>query len=100
MDVFFNNNITSMKDYRDIFFNMTKIRKFVEKLPVIDFGNTTIKTNFEKVSMVVSFENRQSSYVGLCNRRDSKHDVRVIADGFVYKINIARYVTGLNYTSI
>ena len=35
--------------------------------------------------MIASCENRQSPYTDLCNTRDSKNGIRVIADGFVYK---------------
>ena len=65
---------------------MIKIRKYVEKLPVIDFGNNSVKIRVEKISMIASCDNRESPHTDLCNTRDSKIDVRVMADGFVYKI--------------
>ena len=85
VDTFFNKDIISVQEYVDIFFNMIEIRKYVKTLPVINFGNTTFKFNVEKLPMVASCENRQSYYANLCNTRDSKNDIRVIANGFLYK---------------
>ena len=85
VDAFFNTDIISVQEYVDIFFNVIEIRKHVKTLPVINFGNTTFKFNVEKLPMVASCENKQSYYAKLCNTRDSKNDIRVIADGFLYK---------------
>ena len=85
IDVFFNNNVRSVEDYVDIFFNLTTIRKHVETLPVINIEDNSIDFRVEKLPIVASCENKQSVYADLCSRYRSSVDVRVIADGFVYK---------------
>ena len=85
IDAFFNSNVTSVKEYVDIFRNMTKIKKHVKKLPAVNFKAYSVKVRVEKLPMVASCDNRESPYTELCNTSDPKNDIRVIADGFVYK---------------
>ena len=85
IDAFFNNNITSVEEYVDIFFKMTTIRKHVKTLPVINIADNSVDFRVEKLPIVASCENKQSVYANLCSRYRSSVDVRVIADGFVYK---------------
>ena len=85
IDAFFNNETTSLGSYLDIFLSMTGIRKHVKNLPVINLEDYSVKVRVEKLPMVASCENKQSYDVDRCTRSDSKNDVRVIADGFVYK---------------
>ena len=100
VDAFFNKDIISVEEYVDVFFNMIEIGKHVKTLPVINFGNTTFKFNVEKLPMVASCDYRQSFYANLCNTRDSKKDIRVIADGFLYKNKYCALCLGFDmYTS-
>ena len=85
IDAFFNNNIKSVEEYVKMFLDRTKIREYIEKLPVIEFKRTSVKIKVKKINMVASCDNKESPYIDLCNKRDSKNNVRVIADGFVYK---------------
>ena len=85
IDAFFNNNITSVEEYIDIFFNMTKIRKHIETLPIVNIADTSVKFRVEKLPMVASCGNKGSVYASLCNASDPGDETRVIADGFVYK---------------
>ena len=85
IDALFNNNITSVEEYVETFFDRTKISKYIKKLPVIEFKKTSTKIKVKKIHMVASCDNRQSLYIDLCNTRDKKYDIRVIADGFVYR---------------
>lgn len=82
---FFNNNITSVKQYVDIFFNMTKIRKHVETLPIVNIADTSVKFRVEKLPMVASCGNKGSVYASRCNASDLSDYTSVMADGFVYK---------------
>ena len=83
MDTFFDNNITSVQEYFDAFFNLTSIRKHVKTLPVVNIGNMPVKFYVEKYPMVASCD-RQSMYTDLCNG-DTASNVRAIAHGFIYK---------------
>ena len=74
-----------MEEYVDIFFNLTTIRKHVKTLPVINIADNSVDFRVEKLPIVPSCENKQSVYADLCSRYRSSVDVRVIADGFVYK---------------
>ena len=85
IDAFFNNNITSVQEYVGIFFNMTKIRKHVETLPIVNIADTSVKFRVERLPMVASCGNKGSVYASLCNANDSGDNTRVVADGFVYK---------------
>ena len=85
IDAFFNNNITSVEEYVDIFSNMTTIRKHVKILPVVNIADNSVDFRVEKLPIVASCENKQSVYADLCSRYRSSIEVRVIADGFVYK---------------
>ena len=85
IDALFNNNITSVEEYVKVFLDRTKIRKYIKKLPVMEFKKTSVKIKVKKIHMVASCDDRKSPYTDLCNTRDSKNDIRVIADGFVYK---------------
>ena len=85
IDAFFNNNITSVEEYVDIFINMTKIRKHVKTLPIVNIADTSVKFRVEKLPMVASCGNEGSFYANLCNASDSGDETRVVADGFVYK---------------
>ena len=85
IDAFFNNNITSVEEYIDIFFNMTKIRKHIETLPIVNIADTSVKFRVQKLPMVASCGNKGSVYASLCNASDPGDETRVIADGFVYK---------------
>lgn len=64
---------------------MTKIKKHVKKLPAINFKAYSVKVRVENLPMVATCDNRESPYINLCNTRDPKNDIRVIAAGFVYK---------------
>ena len=85
IDVFFNNNITSVEEYVDIFSNMHKIRKHVKTLPIVNVVHISVKFKVEKHPMVASCKNTQSVFADHCNKNDSSNDIRVIADGFIYK---------------
>ena len=85
IDALFNNNIKSVEEYVKMFLDRTKIREYIKKLPVIEFKKTSVKIKVKKINMVASCDNKESPYIDLCNTRDSKNNVRVIADGFVYK---------------
>ena len=85
IDSFFDNNITSSEEYVHLFFKMTKVTQYVTNLPVVDVGNISVKFSIEDVPTVVSCDDKLSSYADLCNKNDSSSDIRVIADGFVYK---------------
>lgn len=84
MDTFFDNNITSVLEYVDAFFNLTSIRNYVKTLPVVDTANMPVKFYIQQYPMVSSCD-RQSIYADFCNGGTSVNDVRVIADGFLYK---------------
>ena len=60
IDAFFNSNVTSVKEYIDIFRNMTKIKKHVKKLPAVNFKAYSVKVRVEKLPMVASCDNRES----------------------------------------
>ena len=85
IDAFFNNNITSVEEYVDIFFNMHKIRKHVKTLPIVNTVDISVKFKVEKHLMVASCKNKLSVFADHCNKNDSSNDIRVIADGFIYK---------------
>ena len=85
IDAFFDNNITSSEEYVYLFFKMTKVRQYITNLPVVDVGNISVKFSIEHVPTVASCDDKLSSYIDLCNKNDSSSDIRVIADGFVYK---------------
>ena len=85
IDAFFNNKITSSEKYIHLFFEMTQVRQYVTNLPVVNVGNTSAKFGIEDVPTVASCGDKLSSYTDLCNKNDSSSDIRVIADGFVYK---------------
>ena len=53
-------------------------------LPVVNTGNMLVKFYVQKYPMVASCH-RQSMYADLCNGDTSSNDVRVIADGLIYK---------------
>lgn len=84
MDTFFDNNITSVLEYVDAFFNLTSIRKHVKTLPVVNTANMPVKFYVQQYPMFSSCD-RQSIYADLCNGDTSTNDVRVIAGGFIYK---------------
>ena len=85
IDAFFNNNITSVEEYVDIFSNMHKIRRHVKTLPIVNIVDISVKFKVEKHPMVASCKNTQSVFADHCNKNDSSNDIRVIADGFIYK---------------
>ena len=80
IDAFFNNNITSVEEYVDIFFSMTKIKKLF-----VHIADTSLKFRVQKLPVVASCGNKGSVYARLCNASNLGDETRVIADGFVYK---------------
>ena len=83
-DTFFDNNITSVEEYVNTFFNLTSIRKHVKILPVVSIGNMPVKFCVQEYPIVASCD-RHSLYADLCSVDTSSNEVRVIADGFIYK---------------
>lgn len=89
----FDSNITSVEEYVDIVFKVTKIIKHVKTLPVTEKAGIKIR-NYVKIlpvteitSTFVEFiielptvmlcENRRFSYADLCNTCDSESSIRL-----------------------
>ena len=95
IDAFFNNDITSVEEYVTLFL---KVRRFVNYLPVTSNTNVSSYFRVDQVKTVTSCENKHSSYVSLCNGSDLSNNVRVIADGFVYKNKYCALCHGFSYS--
>ena len=92
IDTFFNSDILSVEEHVEIFYKMTEIRNYVQTLPVSNIEGTAAKFKVEELPMVASCKNRQPPY---------NDDIRVIADGFVYKIKYCALCHGFEtYTPI
>ena len=98
IDAFFDNNITSVEEYVTLFLKMTKMRSYVSYLPVTSNTNISSYLNVDQVKTVASCENKHSPYGSYCNGGDSSNDVRVIADGFVYKNKYCALCHGFSYS--
>ena len=85
VDYFFNSKITSVDEYEDIFLKSTSIKQHLKTLPVIKTDDIPVKFEVDTAPMVASCDNKNSSYIDLCNKKDSSNDIRVIADGFTYR---------------
>ena len=83
LDAFYNNNITSVDEYVDLMFKKNKMRKYMKHLPVINVDNLSVKV--EQIPMVGACDNTMSVHMDLCNQKDSINDVRVRAEGFIFK---------------
>ena len=98
IDAFFDNNITSVEEYVTLFLKMTNMRRYASYLPVTSNTNISSYFNVDQVKTVTSCENEHSPYVSLCNGDDLSNDVRVIADGFVYKNKYCALCHGFSYS--
>ena len=98
IDAFFDNKITSVGEYVTLFHKMTNRRRFVSCLPVTSNTNVSSFFNVDQVKAVASCENKHSPYASLCNGSDLSNDVRVIADGFVYKNKYCALCHGFSYS--
>ena len=85
IDYFFNSKIRSVDEYVHIFLKKTSVKQHVKTLPVIKTDDIRVKFEVATVPMVTSCDNKNSSYIDLCNKKDSSNDIRVIADGFIYR---------------
>ena len=79
---------------------MTKMRSYVSYLPVTSNTNISSYLNVDQVKTVASCENKHSPYGSYCNGGDSSNDVRVIADGFVYKNKYYALCHGFSYSPV
>ena len=97
IDAFFDNSITSVEEYVTLFLKMANMKRYVSYLPVT--SNTNISSFFfvEQVPTVVYCDNKHSPYASLCNGGDSSNEVRMIADGFVYKNKYCALYHGFSY---
>ena len=84
MDAFYDNSITSVQEYVEVLFNMTSIKKHVKTLPVFNVGSVSVKFRVARYPMVVSCD-KESPYASRCNGNNSSKDIRILADGFIYK---------------
>ena len=100
IDAFFDKSITTVKEYLTLFLKMTNMRRYVTYLPVMSNANISSYFNVDQVPTVASCENKHSPYVSLCNGSDLSSDVRVIADGFVYKNKYCALCHGFSYSPI
>ena len=96
IDAFFNNNMTSLKEYVDVFFKITTIKKHVKTLPVVKLKNISIKFSIEELPMVASCQNKHSNYESNCNRNRLSNDIGVMADKFLYKNKYCALYHGFN----
>ena len=79
---------------------MTKMRSYVSYLPVTSNTNISSYLNVDQVKTVASCENKHSPYGSYCDGGDSSNDVRVIADGFVYKNKYYALCHGFSYSPV
>ena len=98
IDAFFDNNITSVEEYVILFLKMTNMTRYVSNLSVTSNTNISSYFNVDEVQTVTFCENKHSPYASLCNGNDSSNDVRVIADGFVYKNKYCALCHGFSYS--
>ena len=98
IDAFFDNNITSVEEYVTLFLKMTNMRRHVNYLPVTSNENISSYFKVDQVQTVTSCENNQSPYSSLCNEIDSSIDIRVIADGIVYKNKYCALCHGFSFS--
>ena len=98
IDAFFDNSITSVEEYVTLFLKMTNMRRYVSYLPVTSNTNISSYFNVNQVQTVASCENKDSPYASLCNGSDLNNDIRVIADGFVYKNKYCALCHGFSYS--
>ena len=97
IDAFVDNNITSVEEYLTLFLKMTNMRRYVTNLPVTSNTNISSHFNVDQVPTVASCENKHSPYASLCNGGDLSN-VRVIADGVVYKNKYCALCHGFSYS--
>ena len=98
IDIFFDNSITSVEEYVTMFLKMTNMRRYVTYLPVTSNTNISSYFNVHQVQTITSCENKHSPYASPCNGSDLSNDIRVIADGFVYKNKYCALCHGFPYS--
>ena len=82
IDTFFSNNITSVKEYIEIFRERNEARNYVKMLSPT---NADIPFSVRNISMVALCGNNDSRYCESCNQNYSKYDIPVSADGVMYR---------------
>ena len=60
IDAFFDNSITTVKEYLTLFLKMTNMRRYVTYLPVMSNANISSYFNVDQVPTVASCENKHS----------------------------------------
>ena len=82
IDTFFNNSITSLKEYVEVFHERNEAKNYVKILSPI---NADIPFSVRNFSMVALCGNNNSRYYEPCNQKYSKYDIPVFADGVMYR---------------
>ena len=98
IDAFFDKSITSLEEYVTLFLKMTNMRRCVSYLRVTSNINISSYFLVEEVPTFASCENKHSPYASVCSGSDLNNDVRVIADGFVYKNKYCALCHGFPYS--
>ena len=101
LDAFFNDNITSLNEYIDLFYKKIAIKKHVRLSPVLNIDHFV---PYEIISspIITTCDDINSGYIESCDKNYSKSDLLVRDDSIVYRNKycaLCHGVTNYSYVS-
>lgn len=84
LDAFFDDNITSLKEYVDLFYKQIVIRKHVRLSPVLNIDHF-VPYKIISSPIITTCDDANSGYFESCNKNYSKSDLLVRDDSVVYR---------------